>query len=76
MTGPPTVNVIVYTAVSSSYVVRYQLNCEGNTTKQEMRVAGLLLPVVLQVNLQQNKHYWLLAIVLLITGNMMKLCGI
>jgi len=62
--------------VSSSYVAMYQLYCGGKTTKQEMRVALLLPPVVLQVNLQQNKHYWLLAIVLLITGNVMKLCGI
>jgi len=61
--------------VSSSYVVMYQLYYGGKTTKQEMRMAELLLPVVLQVSLQQNKHYWLLAIVLLITGNVMKLCG-
>jgi hypothetical protein len=40
-----------------------------------MRVAELLLPVVLQVILQQNKSFWLLAIVLLITGNVMKFVG-
>lgn len=62
--------------MSSSYVVMYQVHCGGKTTKQKMRMAELLLPVVLQVNLQQNKHYWLLAIALLITGNVMKLCGI
>lgn len=73
ITGPTTVNFIVYTAVSSSFVVRYQLYCGWNTTKQEMRVEELLLPVVLQVILQQNKQFLLLAIVLLITGNVMKL---
>ena len=50
ITGPTTVNFIVYTAVLSSYVARYQLYYGGNTKKQES-VAELLLPVVLQLNL-------------------------
>jgi hypothetical protein len=41
-----------------------------------MTVAELLLPVTLQVHLQQNKRHWLLSVVLFVIGNVMKLRGI